>query len=307
MEGSLRLKGGLSALTQPLTDGLPEARKRLNAQVTAVTKTDKGITSTLANGDTLAAQQVVFAVPPRIAVEIVFSPALPPNAVASIKNVPTWMAGQAKVVAVYDRAFWRDEGLSGDAMSRFGPMVEIHDASPATGGPYALFGFIGVPPQDRSDEQVLRQQLQKQLTRLFGTEAAEPKQLFVKDWAFDPQTSTDADRKPLSMHPAYGTPRALRGLWDDTLQFASTEFVPQFRGLYRGRFGICRKRSEDIGSLGSRRRLWRWIQKQHFLIRLNAQREDWGLTGLAMRIWSKRLVSKKQVFTTITPAKRLYL
>jgi monoamine oxidase len=234
MEGSLRLKGGLSALMQTLTDGLPEARKRLNAQVTAVTKTDKGITSTLANGDTLAAQQVVFAAPPRIAVEIVFSPALPPNAVASMKNVPTWMAGQAKVVAVYDRAFWRDEGLSGDAMSRFGPMAEIHDASPATGGPYALFGFIGVPPQDRSDEQVLRQQLQKQLTRLFGAEAAEPKQLFVKDWAFDPQTSTDADRKPLSMHPAYGTPRALRGLWDDTLQFAGTEFVPQFGGFIEG-------------------------------------------------------------------------
>ena len=43
-----KLKDGLGALTQTFADGLPEARKRLNAQVTAVTavtKTDKGITS----------------------------------------------------------------------------------------------------------------------------------------------------------------------------------------------------------------------------------------------------------------------
>ena len=83
----------------------------------------------------MAAQKVVFAVPSRIAVEINFLPALPPNAVASMKNVPTWMAGQAEAVAVYDRAFWRDEKLSGAAMSRLGLMVEIHDASSATGGP----------------------------------------------------------------------------------------------------------------------------------------------------------------------------
>ena len=91
-----------------------------------------------------------------------------------------------------------------------------------------------MPTQGRSDEQGWRQQLQKKLTHLFGAEAAEPKQLFIKNWAFNPQTSTDADRKLLSMHPKYGTPRALRGLWDDTLQFAGTEFAPQFGGFIEG-------------------------------------------------------------------------
>ncbi|MEM1154111.1 MAG: hypothetical protein AAGI44_08210 [Pseudomonadota bacterium] len=50
-------------------------------------------------------------------------------------GVPTWMAGQAKVVAVYESPFWRDSGFSGDAMSRKGPLIEIHDASPASGEP----------------------------------------------------------------------------------------------------------------------------------------------------------------------------
>ena len=38
MQGSSRLKGGLAALTQTLADRLPDARKRLNAQVVALDK-----------------------------------------------------------------------------------------------------------------------------------------------------------------------------------------------------------------------------------------------------------------------------
>ena len=144
------------------------------------------------------------------------------------------MAGQAKAVAVYDRPFWRDEGLSGDAMSRKGPMVEIHDASPATGGPYALFGFIGVPPNGRADQQVLRQHLKAQLIRLFGPKAAEPRQLYVKDWAFDLFTATDADKAALYAHPTYGLPQAMTGLWDDRLHFAGSEVAPAFGGYIEG-------------------------------------------------------------------------
>ena len=234
MEGSWRLKGGLGALTQTLADRLAETRKRLNAPVTALTKTDEGITATLGNGDTMTADQVVLALPPRVAAKINFTPSLPPNAIQSMQGVATWMAGQAKALAVYDKPFWREAGLSGDAMSRFGPMVEIHDASPAEGGPYALFGFIGIPPQGRADEQTMRKHLQAQLGRLFGAEAAEPAKLYVKDWAFDPYTSTEADMEPLYAHPAYGMPHAMGGLWDKRLRFSGTEVASQFGGYIEG-------------------------------------------------------------------------
>ena len=95
-------------------------------------------------------------------------------------------------------------------------MVEIHDASPATGGPYGLFGFIGVPPEGRKDEQALRHHLIQQLVRLFGPKAAQPAQMFVKDWATDRFTAAPADSEPLYAHPAYGMPKALAGLWDRT-------------------------------------------------------------------------------------------
>ena len=236
MEGSWRLKGGLAHLTQTLADRLPDARKRLNAPVTGLTRGSSSgeITARLADGTTLTAETVVLALPPRVAAEMAFEPALPAGAIRAMQGIATWMAGQAKAIAVYDTPFWRDAGLSGDAMSRFGPMAEVHDASPAEGGPYALFGFIGVPPQGRGDEQALRAQVLAQFTRLFGAEAANPRELFIKDWAFDTRTSTQADQQPLYAHPTYGLPGAMVDLWGGQLRFAGTEVAPQFGGYIEG-------------------------------------------------------------------------
>lgn len=234
MEGSWRLKGGLAAMTHALAHSLPEQNKRLNSVVTNLTRTETHVTATLNTGETVAAQTVVLSMPPRVAANITFDPALPQAALTSMQKVPTWMAGQAKAVAVYDTAFWREDGLSGDAQSRFGPMVEIHDASPATGGPFALFGFIGVPPQARADEQALRQNVIAQLVRLFGPKAATPKHLHIKDWAFDPYTATDADHAPLYAHPTYSMPANLTGLWHGNLHVSGTEVAPQFGGYLEG-------------------------------------------------------------------------
>ncbi len=234
MRGSWRLQGGLAALTQALADRLPENRKRLNARVEALAKTDESVTATLANGEVLTADRVVLALPPRLAANLTYTPSLPDQTVMAMHNVATWMAGQAKAVAVYRTPFWRDAGLSGDASSRVGPMVEIHDASPQTGGSYALFGFIGVSPQARADELKLRQHIVAQLVRLFGKEATTPEHLYLKDWAADPNTSTQADLEPLYAHPNYGLPSSMERLWDDKLCFAGTEVAPQFGGYLEG-------------------------------------------------------------------------
>jgi monoamine oxidase len=234
MEGSWRLKGGLGALVDALAGRLPDARKRLDAQVTGLLYTGKGITATLANGDCIDAARVVLALPPRLASGVTFAPALPDAAHQAMQGIATWMAGQAKALAVYETPFWREAGLSGDASSRRGPMVEVHDASPHDGGHYALFGFIGLPPQARLDMQELRHQTLAQLVRLFGPQAAEPVSLYLKDWALDPFTATQADGAPLYAHPEYGLPRALDSLWENRLHFAGTEVAPQFGGYLEG-------------------------------------------------------------------------
>lgn len=234
MEGSWRLQGGLAALTRALEDRIPDTRKQVNATVTAVGCHNGVCAAKLSDGRVMEADRVVLAMPPRLMADLVFEPALPQAATQAMTSVATWMAGQAKAVAVYDRPFWREAGLSGDAMSRCGPMAEIHDASPAEGGPYALFGFIGVPPQARADEHALRGAIEAQLVRLFGDQAAHMKALLLKDWAMDAHTATPADGAPQFTHPAYGLPMALQNLWEGRLILAGTEVGRSYGGYLEG-------------------------------------------------------------------------
>lgn len=234
MEGSWRLEGGSMALVKRIADLLPAEKLMLNCEVTGLTRAGASVTAHFANGKEWQADQVVLAMPPRLAAKLVFTPALPEPALAAMRLVSTWMAGQAKALAIYDRPFWRDAGLSGDATSRHGPMVEIHDASPAEGGPFAVFGFIGVPPQVRLHVDALKQHLLLQLERLFGPQAAKPVALLLKDWASDPFTATPADAEPLRAHPVYGMPKPLAGLWDGRLLFAGTETAAEFGGYLEG-------------------------------------------------------------------------
>ncbi|MEM6371315.1 MAG: FAD-dependent oxidoreductase [Pseudomonadota bacterium] len=234
MAGSWRLDGGFGALVTALAKTVPKRTIRSSMQVVAVSRTDVGITATTQTGQTIQAARAVLALPPRMAAGITFSPALPARTTDALLAIPTWMAGQAKAVAVYDTPFWRSAGLSGDAMSRRGPMVEIHDASVMTGEFGALFGFIGVPPQARVDLHALKHATQTQLIRLFGPQAAQPVALVIKDWASDAQTATAHDHAPLHHHPRYGLPADLQDPWHGALLFSGSETAPQFGGYLEG-------------------------------------------------------------------------
>jgi monoamine oxidase len=234
MQGSWRLQGGLAALINKLLPEIPSDKRFSAMPINALRRTSDGIAAQTEAGAEIAARKVVLALPPRVAAQFSYAPALPSGALTAMEGIPTWMAGQAKAIAVYDRPFWRDNGLSGDATSRLGPMVECHDASPLEGGPYAIFGFIGIPPDMRRDTEALREQVRMQLVRLFGPEAQNPKRLYVKDWAFDPYTATALDQKPVHAHPDYGLPRALSDLWDNALVFGGTEAAPTFGGFLEG-------------------------------------------------------------------------
>ena len=234
MRGSLRLVDGLESLIMALTEKIDDKHRRLDALVTHIAMNARTCITTLEDGIVEEGARIVLALPPRVAAQIKFQPELPEKALQAMNAVNTWMAGQAKAVAVYSTPFWRDAGLSGDGMSRRGPLAEIHDASPASGGPFALFGFVGIPLQLRSDEQKLCREIEAQLVRMFGSEAADPLALYIKDWAFDPLTATSADSAPQDTHPSYGLPSVLECLYDGKMIFAGTEVASQFGGYLEG-------------------------------------------------------------------------
>lgn len=235
MQGSWRLQGGLAHLIEAIVNELPEERLHLNAAVNTIRFTDQTIEIDTRSGHVIKANTLVLAIPPRVASTLAFHPALPEKTLQAARNIPTWMAGHAKVVATYPTAFWKEQGLSGDAMSRLGPLAEIHDASPHDGGPYALFGFVGTPANHRRDNtEALKQAIRNQLALLFGEEASNPEQLILKDWAFDQNTAIELDSEPLHHHPAYGRPSELNNLWDGRLHFGSSEMGGQFGGFLEG-------------------------------------------------------------------------
>ncbi len=244
MQGSRRLKGGLGKLIEKLVTQLPSERLHLNALVSKITNRDENaefpIEVSTETGANFSASEVVLAIPPRIASQLAYAPGLPAQAMSAAEKIPTWMAGHAKAVAIYKTAFWKESGLSGDAMSRSGPLAEIHDASPSEGGPYALFGFVGVPASFRSEHpEALKDGITKQLGLLFGEQGARPESVLLQDWAFDPHTATSFDQVPLNRHPVYGRPDALKNLWRGRLHFGSTEMGSQFGGFIEGALEVA--------------------------------------------------------------------
>ena len=232
MEGSLRIESGVVALISALAQELPQDRLHLGSPVREVASSGQ---ITLADRAIWQADRIVLAVPPRIAAQLHFEPALAPRQCQLLTEIPTWMAGHAKFVAVYDEPFWRMQGLSGDAMSRSGPLMELHDASPRSGHPGALFGFYGVPAHVRRDHRdELIQASLAQLGRLYGAQAERPVQTFLKDWALEPEIATQADHQPPPHHPVYGLPQELNGLWDGCLLFAASEMAPRNGGFMEG-------------------------------------------------------------------------
>jgi len=244
---SMRLAGGTARLLDALASRLRRTPVLLGTRVQGLTAgPDSGLALALdtdGKPSTLQARSVILALPPRVlAAALRWQPTLPPETSRRWADTPTWMAGHAKLLAVYAQPFWRHQGLSGTAVSQAGPLAEVHDASAADGQPAALFGFVGVSAawRQRMGREALMQAALQQLVRLFGPEAATPEQLHLQDWATEPETATSADGEPATGHPAPQT-TALPAPWHGRVHIAGTEFAADFPGYLEGAVGAAER------------------------------------------------------------------
>ena len=133
------------------------------------------------------ARRVIVAMPPVLAGRIDYEPPMP----AVRDGLTQWMAqgSVVKCMAVYDRPFWRERGLSGQATSADGPISVTYDNSPPDGSPGVLLGFFEAGAARRATE--LPQDERRRLVldcmrRFFGPEASDPVHYVDKAWAADP-------------------------------------------------------------------------------------------------------------------------
>lgn len=239
-ERGVRITGGMKSLIDAVAKTIPSSIIELETRVSKIFLDQAGeitVEVKKAEGERkqVTAAHVIMALPPRlVASHIEFSPPLPAELMADITEKPTWMGSQAKAVAVYERPFWRESGLSGLVLSSAGPLQEIYDASPIDGAG-ALFGFFGITSEVRQEmgQEKIVELVTNQLVKLFGRDAENPLAILYKDWSNDAETAVLEDSSPFKNYASYGQP-PISGLWKEKLIFSGTETNAQFSGHLEG-------------------------------------------------------------------------
>ena len=177
-----RIVGGTQQISERLAATLGSGRMRLNAAVRAIQQDRNGVTVESASGSWRAGR-VVAAVPLAIAGRIAYEPPLPAGRAQIHQRIA--MGSTVKIFATYDRAFWREHGLSGEAVGTSGAISATFDNTSHDGSVPCLLGFVAgraarqfaTMPAERRRAQVL-----DELARFFGPAARSPLEYAEMDW-----------------------------------------------------------------------------------------------------------------------------
>jgi monoamine oxidase len=176
-----RIAGGAQALALGLAASLGE-RVMLGAPVRRIENGDAGV-RVLAEGVEVEARQAIVAVPPAIAARIEFDPVMPERLRLAERMRPGLLS---KCLALYERPFWRDDGLSGEAVTDIGPVTLTFDCSPRDGSAGVLLGFVGGPDAREMATMASEERRAAVLAcfeRLYGPQAAQPLDYAEQAWA----------------------------------------------------------------------------------------------------------------------------
>ncbi|MDQ3933776.1 MAG: FAD-dependent oxidoreductase, partial [Actinomycetota bacterium] len=133
-----RFVGGSQLVSIKVAEELGDA-VRLSAPVRRIAHDESGVTVE-ADGVEVRGRCAVVAIPPPLAGRIAYDPPLPGLRDQLTQRMP--QGAVIKCMAVYDEPFWRDDGLSGQAVSDTGPVKVVYDNSPPSGRPGVLLGFF---------------------------------------------------------------------------------------------------------------------------------------------------------------------
>ncbi len=245
---TVRVRGGMQSIADGLLSRCQEENLRFNTVVTAVDFTGPDVCVEAASGERFTAGKLVVAVPPALFASWVVSPDLDRTLSHALTRWPTWMAAHAKFMAVYRKPFWREQGLSGSAVSQRGPLAEVADHSEDERGSWALFGFVGMPAAQRTrlGASALEQACLEHLVLLFGTEASAPEQTLLMDWSKEPFSAAQTDLIAPSRHPPYGEPALCDTWFNGRLVFAASETSQEHGGLIEGALMAGKRAASQI-------------------------------------------------------------
>jgi len=183
-----RVAGGSQVLATGLAARLGTDVVRVGSPARRITQ-DAHSVLVEGDGEPVRGTRAIVAVPPTLAGRIDYRPPLPSRRDQLTQRMP--MGSVIKLMAVYPEAFWRAEGLTGQATTDEGPVQLTFDNSPASGSPGVLLGFIeGEQARVAAGWSVSerRRAAVECFTRFFGARAAQPTEYIERDWSAEEWT-----------------------------------------------------------------------------------------------------------------------
>ncbi|MFZ0171344.1 MAG: FAD-dependent oxidoreductase [Acidimicrobiales bacterium] len=175
------VEGGACSIAQRMSDALGDA-VRLKTPVRSIAQRQDGVVVE-ADGLTVSARHAVVAVPPALALEIAFDPALPEDRRTLYRNA---VAGsETKTMLVYDEPFWRRDGFSGQTAEPGSAAEVTLDATPASGNPGVIASFTFGRVAERIDALApaeRRRAVLDAITARLGPRAASPSEVIETAW-----------------------------------------------------------------------------------------------------------------------------
>ena len=241
-----RIVGGSQRICLEISDALGD-RVRLNAPVLRIEHDDHGVT---ACGDDfrVRARRAIVAIPPALAGRIRYAPALDGLRDQLTQRMP--MGTVIKVQCVYDKPFWRDAGLNGQATGDIHPVKVAFDNSPPDGHVGVLMGFIEGEDGRRAQRQTVEQRRQATIdcfARWFGEAARHPVEYIERNWS--------AEEWSRGCYAGYFPP----GVWSDfgsalrtpigRLHWAGTETAAIWNGYFDGAVRSGERAAKEVGAL----------------------------------------------------------
>ncbi|MFE3580112.1 flavin monoamine oxidase family protein [Streptomyces vinaceus] len=177
-----RVVGGSHRIASAMAEELGD-RIVFDAVVTAIEWTGSSVRVTAGN-TTVTARRAVIALPPPLTTRIRFTPGLP-----SDRNQLVHRMSSGRVIkthVVYDKPFWREAGLSGQANSDRRAVCTTFDNTPHEGSPAVLLAFIDGRQAEicaRMAPAERRALVIDDLVGYFGPQARNPIAYMERDWA----------------------------------------------------------------------------------------------------------------------------